>query len=217
MVAAGSQPVFGDRDEAGRLLAELLVERGERGRADLVLGIPRGGVVVAAAVAQALHCPLDVALARKVGAPHNPELAIGAVGPDGRAVIDRDLVARLGAREDWVTGAVTRAAEEVQARLARFRGDRPPPAVEGRRVLVVDDGIATGATALTVGHWLEAAGAGAGVLAVPVAPPGAPDRLSPPYETVVALAFPPRFTAVGLHYERFDQTTDEEVLALLSR
>src|SRR5438270_6231504 len=117
---------FGDRVEAGRRLGEDLQARGIGGEGSLVLGIPRGGVVTAAEVAAVLGAPLDVALARKVGAPGNPELAIGAVGPDGSAVIDDVLAGRVGATGEWLARAVEAERAEVADRLRRFRGDRPP-------------------------------------------------------------------------------------------
>ena len=214
MVAVVMGPMFRDRSDAGEQLAHALIAAGEAGRADLVLAIPRGGAVVAAPVAEALGCPLDVALARKVGAPSNPELAIGAVGPGGRALIDEQMAVRVGADRAWIERTVAAEAAEVRSRLDRFRRGRPPLEVAGKRVIVVDDGVATGSTALAVGRWLVDAGAAA-VLAVPVGPAGAPDRLCPPYERLVAVALPEHFLAVGSHYQRFDQTSDEEVERLL--
>jgi predicted phosphoribosyltransferase len=209
--------VFRDRTDAGEQLAALLVERGEAGRIDLVLGIPRGGVLVAVPVAAALDCPLDVALARKVGAPGNPELAVGAVGPDGNAVVDEVIARHAGASHTWIADAAAAQAEEVQRRLARFREGLPPLDVQGRRVVVVDDGVATGSTAAAVGQWLAGTGAGGAVLAVPVAPVSAPGRLCPPYDELVAVRLPERFFSVGEHYRRFDQTTDDEVVEALAR
>ena len=209
--------MFTDRTDAGERLAEVLVEHGERGRADLVLGIPRGGVIVAAPVAAALGCPLDVALARKVGAPTNPELAVGAVGPDGRAVVDEVVARHAGVTHEWVVRAADAQAGEVRRRLARFREGLPPLAVEGMRVVVVDDGVATGSTAAAVGHWLAGAGAAAALLAVPVGPSSARRRLCPPYDELVAVRLPERFFSVGEHYRRFDQTSDDEVLEVLAR
>jgi putative phosphoribosyl transferase len=207
--------VFASRRDAGEALAALLAQQGEAGAVDLVLGIPRGGVVVAAPVARALGCPLDVALARKVGAPHNPELAVGAVGPDGRAVIDETIARQLGISEEWLADAVAAEAEVVRQRLERFRAGRAPLEVTGKRVVVVDDGIATGSTAAAVGGWLRSTGA-TPVLAVPVGPAGAPGRLCPPFERLHAVALPRHFLAVGEHYRDFNQTTDEEVLRLLA-
>jgi predicted phosphoribosyltransferase len=181
-----------------------------------VLGIPRGGVVTAAEVARVLVLPLDVALARKIGAPGNPELAIGAVGPDGAAVIDEDLARRAGATDEWLTRAVEREQHEVAERQRRFRGDRPPLDVAGRQVIVVDDGVATGSTAVAVARWLANADARHRVLAVPVAPPQTAERLANAYDDVVALATPPAFFAVGEFYADFRQVTDDEVRALLN-
>lgn len=211
MVAAGR--IFDDRRAAGRALGAALAAAGAQ--ADLVLGIPRGGVIVAAEVAAALGAPLDVGLAGKLGAPGNPELALGAVGPDGRVSLDADLAARLGADRAWLDAAVGRVRGELDRRLAVYRGDRPAVDVAGRRVVVVDDGVATGRTALAAGSWLAAAGAARAVLAAPVGPPDAVARLRPPYDEVVLLVAPPGFRAVGEHYRRFGQTTDGEVVEAL--
>jgi len=208
-------PRFADRVEAGRLLGEELRDRGIGGADGLVLGIPRGGVVTAAEVARVLGLPLDVALARKVGAPGNAELAIGAVGPDGAAVIDESLAHRVGATEEWLARAVEVEQHEVVERQRRFRDDRPPIDVAGRLAIVVDDGVATGSTAAAVGRWLAGAGAGRGVLAVPVAPPHTAERLGGAYDDVVVLASPPAFFAVGEFYSDFRQVTDDEVRRLL--
>jgi len=207
-------PRFRDRVEAGRLLGEHLrtLVLGDEG---IVLGIPRGGVATAAEVARVLGLPLDVALARKVGAPGNRELAIGAIGPDGQAVVDEGLAARLGATPDWLARAIEAERGEVAERLARFRGDRPPLDVAGRTAIVVDDGVATGSTAAAVGGWLEQAGAARRVLAVPVAPPLTAERLRGSYDDVVALATPEAFFAVGEFYSDFRQVTDDEVRDLL--
>ena len=217
MVARFPGGGFDDRNHAGTVLAALLVERGEAGRVDLVLGIPRGGVVVAAPVAEALDAPLDVALARKVGAPGNPELAVGAVGPDGSVVVDEAVARHTLASPEWIRDAAAVEAAEVRRRVDRFRPGVPPLDVTGRRVVVVDDGVATGSTAAAVGRWLAGAGAASAVLAIPVGPAAAPARLSPPFDEVVSLHLPDRFYAVGEHYRRFDQTTDDEVEAILTR
>jgi len=206
---------FADRGEAGRRLGEELKARGIGDGESVVLGIPRGGVVTASEVAGVLGARLDVALARKVGAPGNPELAIGAVGPDGSAVIDEELARRVGAPPDWVARAIEREQHEVADRQRRFRGDRPPLDVGGREAIVVDDGVATGSTAVAVGRWLAGAGAGRRILAVPVAPPQTAERLAQAYDDVVALATPTAFFAVGEFYADFRQVTDDEVRQLL--
>jgi len=207
---------FGDRVEAGRRLGEDLRARGIGGEGGVVLGIPRGGVVTAAEVARVLGLPLDVALARKVGAPGNPELAIGAVGPDGTPVLDEDLARRVGANDEWLARAVEKEQHEVAERERRFRGGRPPLDVAGREVIVVDDGVATGSTAAAVARWLSGAGARRRVLAVPVAPPQTAGRLAPAYDDVIVLATPASFFAVGEFYVDFRQVTDDEVRQLLS-
>ena len=201
--------------EAGRLLGEHL--RGLGFEADaIVLGIPRGGVATAAEVAKVVGAPLDVALARKVGAPGNRELAIGAVGPGGQAVVDQALARRVGATDEWLARAIDAERAEVADRLRRFRGERPPLEVAGRTVIVVDDGVATGSTAAAVGRWLGQAGAARRVLAVPVAPPSTAERLGDNYDDVVALATPEAFFAVGEFYTDFRQVTDDEVRELLA-
>jgi putative phosphoribosyl transferase len=207
---------FADRVEAGRRLGEELRSRGIGVDGAIVLGIPRGGVVTAAEVARVLGLPLDVALARKVGAPGNRELAIGAVGPDGTAVIDESLARRVGATGDWLTRAVEAERQEVVDRQSRFRGDRPPLDVAGRETIVVDDGVATGSTAAAVAGWLSGAGARRRVLAVPVAPPTTAAQLAEAYDDVVTLATPPAFFAVGEFYVDFRQVTDDEVRQLLT-
>ena len=206
---------FADRVEAGRRLGEDLKARGLGAEGALVLGIPRGGVVTAAEVARVLGAPLDVALARKVGAPGNAELAIGAVGPDGSAVIDEDLARRVGATDEWLARAIERQQQEVAERELRFRGDRRPLDVAGREVIVVDDGVATGSTAVAVGRWLAGAGARRRILAVPVAPPQTVDRLGSAYDEVYVVATPLTFFAVGEFYADFRQVTDDEVRQLL--
>jgi predicted phosphoribosyltransferase len=207
---------FADRAEAGRRLGEALAERGVDAGGAIVLGIPRGGVVIGDEVARVLGLPLDVALAHKIGAPGNPELAIGAVGPDGSAVIDEDLARRVGATPEWLAAAVEREQHEVADRQRRFRGDRPPLDVAGREAIVVDDGVATGSTAIAVGRWLAGAGARRRILAVPVAPPQTADRLGHAYDDVLVLASPPTFFAVGEFYVDFRQVTDDEVRQLLN-
>ena len=138
---------FQDRHEAGQLLAKELT--GLRGQESLiVLGIPRGGVVVAYEVAQELNASLDVYITRKIGAPYNPELAIGAVASDGTLVLDRTLIERIGASDDYVQQEIEHQRQEIKRRMAAYRGSRPEMKLEGRAVVLVDDGVATGATVL---------------------------------------------------------------------
>jgi predicted phosphoribosyltransferase len=213
MVAMMAVPIFADREAAGARLGEALASAGTA--ADLVLGIPRGGVVVGAPVARALGVPLDVLVARKVGAPGRPELALGAVGPDGALVIDPDVADATLPSRRWLDAAVAAAREEVDERLALYRAGRPPLQVSGLRVVVVDDGIATGSTAIAAGRWLGAAGAAHRLLAVPAGPPRTDLRVGDAYDDVAVLVEPDNFVAVGQVYRDFSQTTDEEVLRAL--
>jgi putative phosphoribosyl transferase len=207
--------VFADRRDAGLRLADALdagelVEPGS-----LVAGIPRGGITVAAEVARQTGLPLRAVLARKVGAPGHSELAIGAVGPDGTAFLDTDLLERIGVGPEWVARAVEEQRSVVAQRAAQMPGVLTPEEARSRTVIVVDDGVATGATAAAVGTWLQLAGAGRRVLALPVGPPSTLERLADSYDQVLALQRPRSFFAVGEWYRDFTQTTDDEVVKLL--
>jgi putative phosphoribosyl transferase len=203
--------VFADRAAAGAALGAVLAGvMGQPGEG-VVLGIPRGGVVVAAPVARALGFPLDVAVARKLGAPTNPELGLGAVGPGGVVVIDQHLADRLMVDSAWLDQRVAALGEEVRQKEETLRAGRAPVPVEGRLAVVVDDGVATGGTARAVGEWLAGAGSAHRVLAVPVGAPEPLEQLREVYDAVLALAEPPGFRAVGQFYERFAPVSDEEV------
>jgi len=206
--------VFADRADAGRRLAALLRDR--RLGDTVVGGIPRGGVVVAAEVAAALGAPLRAVVARKVGAPGHAELAMGAVGPDGVSVIDETLARRVGATERYLDQAVAAARAEVDARLAALPGVLGREEAAGRTVVVVDDGVATGATAAAVGRWLATTEAASRLLALPVGPPETLHALRADYDDVVAVQTPAFFVAVGQWYRDFRQVTDDEVARLLS-
>jgi predicted phosphoribosyltransferase len=206
--------IFRDRREAGRLLGEKLSFL--RGKEKLlVLAIPRGGVVVGSEVAKALGTPLDVYITRKIGAPYNPELAIGAIASDGTLILDRSLASRLGVSEEYIKAQSAREREEIVRRMRRYRGNRPSPDLEGKRVVLVDDGIATGATIEATIDALQKSGLEELILAVPVAPRETIDRLKAKVDRLVCLHAPEIFWAVGSFYLTFDQTSDEEVIALL--
>lgn len=208
--------IFADRREAGRLLAEALAREA---RPDpLVLGVPRGGVVVAAEVARELRAPLDVVIARKLGAPDQPELAIGAVvGSDGIRLLDEPTIRHLGVSREYLDAETLRQQQEIARRMRFYRGERPFPGLEGRSVLVVDDGIATGYTMRAAVLGLRRLNPRQLIVAVPVAPSSTCEELAEIADEVVCLETPEPFYAVGAWYEEFDQTSDEEVIQLLDR
>jgi len=205
---------FADRHDAGRRLAALLADF--RRENPVVVGIPRGGVPVAAEVARALQAPLDVVVVRKVGAPENPEFAIGALAEGDVSVIDDETVRalRLGAAE--LEEVVGRARRELAERLALYEAKRQRLAVAGRTVLLVDDGLATGRTAQAAARSLRERGAARVILAVPVAAPDSVRRLRESVDDVVCVEMPADLWAIGLWYEDFSPTSDEEVAALLA-
>jgi putative phosphoribosyl transferase len=209
---AARQRRFLDRAEAGGLLAEVVTSL-VRPPA-LVLGIPRGGVVVAARVAARLGAPLDVVVPRKVGAPGNPELAVGAVA-DGVQAIDEPAIRRLGLDLAAVRAEAARQTAEVARRTAAYRQGLPPLELAGRTVVLVDDGVATGWTCAAAASCTRRAGAARVVVAVPVGPPGLAERLSPVVDEVAVLVTPDPYLNVGQVYERFPQVDDEEVLRCL--
>lgn len=180
-----------------------------------MLAIPRGGVVVGAAAAPAIGAALDVAVPAKVRAPSQPELAIGAVAPDGTLWLDAEAVRSLSIPAETLEAQVDAARREVQRRTAAFRGDRPPPDVADRPVVVVDDGVATGATILATARSVRRMGPSFLVIGVPVAPRQSLGRLGEEVDRVVCLASPEPFFAVGQWYEDFRQVDDESVRQIL--
>lgn len=206
--------MFPDRTTAGaRLAAALAHLRSDR---PLVLGLPRGGIPVAVEVARALDADLDVLVVRKLGAPGQPEYAIGAVGEHGIVVLDRQAARASGADDAWLTRTIERLSAEVDERVRRFRGDHRLPDVRRRTVVVVDDGLATGSTAKAAIEVLRSMAAGRIVLAVPVGARDTVERLRTLADEVVCLEQPEWFGAVGAHYEDFEQVTDEHVLAIIA-
>jgi putative phosphoribosyl transferase len=207
--------LFTDRADAGRHLAQRL--RYLHGRALVVLGLPRGGVAVAAEVARVLDAPLDVIVVRKLGVPFQPELAMGAVGEGGALVVNERVVGRLHLSGTEFAEVERRERAHVEDRALRFRGDRPRLMLEGRTAVVVDDGIATGSTARAACQVARAQGAGRVVLAVPVCSPDAEPALRGEVDEFVYLEAPRRFHAVGQSYVDFRPTPDHEVAALLQQ
>ncbi|MEZ5169290.1 MAG: phosphoribosyltransferase family protein [Acidimicrobiia bacterium] len=213
--------IFRNREIAGRALAgpvaEVLDRRGQDPAHDppLVLGLPRGGVPVAAVVARALDAPLDVLVVRKLGHPAQRELAVGAIGEDGVRVMNRDVMAGFRPTDDALAAVERSEREELDRRLRLYRGGRSALALDGRTVVIVDDGIATGVTARVAVDVARARGAAAVVVAVPVAPVEAVELLGNHADEVVCLETPRDFRAVGLWYDDFTPTSDEEVVTLL--
>lgn len=206
---------FADRADAGRQLAARL--RYLRGEPVVVLGLPRGGVPVALEVAQALGAPLDVIVVRKLGAPSQPELGMGAVGEDGVQVINREVVRAVRVPADELAAIRIREHALVEARAARYRVGRPREPLAGRTAVVVDDGIATGSTAKAACQVARAHGAARVVLAVPVAPRGWQARIAGAADELVCVHTPADFFAIGDFYADFSQATDDEVIACLQR
>ncbi len=207
--------IFTDRNEAGRLLAKRLTAM--KLDRPAVFALPRGGVPVAAIVAEALHAPLDLVLVRKIGAPGQPELAIGAVvdGDEPQMVFNESLVAMTGADAAYIEAVGKRELAEIERRREKYLGGRKRPDPKGRDVVVIDDGLATGATALAAVRALKKRGAARVILAVPVAPPDAVTRLGREADEVVCLEQPRDFQAIGQWYLDFHQLEDDEVIRLL--
>ena len=207
--------VFRDRIDAGRRLAAQLGHL--RGEPVVVLGLPRGGVPVAAEVACALGAPLDVIVVRKLGVPFQPELGMGAVGEDGVRVLNAEVIAFAGVSAEELAAVEAREQAEVARRARRYRGGRPRVPLDGRVAVIVDDGIATGSTARAACQVARALGAGRVVLAVPVAPPGWQDRIGGDANEMISVATPEPFFAIGRFYADFSQTSDDEVAACLGQ
>lgn len=204
--------VFRDREEAGRLLGEVLAGvEGVDWTGALVLGIPRGGVIVAAEAARTIGAELDLIAPAKIRAPRQPELAIGAVGPDGSVWLDPVAVEYLDISRVTLDAQIQAAAAEVDRRTRAYRGDSPPPAVSGRTVVLVDDGIATGATMVAAARSVAAGGPSMLVIGVPVAPASTLKNLAAEVDRVVCLTSPDPFMAVGQFYRDFRQVGDDEV------
>jgi predicted phosphoribosyltransferase len=207
---------FRDRTEAGRYLAELLPDYA--GRDDVVvLALPRGGVPVGYEVAKALGAPLDVFVVRKLGVPGHPELAMGAIATGGVLVLDEGLVRRLGISEEQIRRAVETELRELERREAAYRGGRDPPNLEGKTVILVDDGLATGATMRAAALAVRNYNPERVVVAVPVAAGQTCDEFRDDVDDIICAVTPSPFHAVGLWYEDFSQTSDEEVRELLAR
>ena len=207
---------FADRVQAGRALAERLAQDGDWAGA-LVLALPRGGVPVAFEVAERLGLELDLLVVRKLGTPGNRELAMGAIASGGVRVMNEDIVHYVHVSQAEIDGTIAQETHELQRRERAYRGDRARPSVAGRAVILVDDGLATGATMRAAVQAVRQLGAGSITVAVPVAAPQSVTQLERLAERVVCLHLPHDLYAIGRWYVNFDQTSDQQVLDLLQR
>lgn len=207
--------MFRDRRAAGRVLAEHLSSYA--GPRTLVLGLPRGGVPVAYEVAVALGAELDILPVRKIGVPSQPELAMGAVAPGGAVYVEPDTMREALVSQETFDRVLAREQVELARRETRYRGARPQPEVEGRTVILVDDGIATGATMRAAILALRTRRPAHIVVALPVAPRGVETQFAHLVDAFVCVSHPMLFFSVGQHYEDFGETSDDEVRTLLQR
>jgi len=213
--------MFEDRADAGRQLAQMVADRlGDTPRpagapGGLVLGLPRGGVPVAALVAEVLGVPLDVLVVRKIGVPWQPELALGAVGENGVVALNDGVVSGSGVGPEDLDTLIRRASRDVDDIVADLRPATDPPDVAGRMVIVVDDGVATGATARAAASVLRRRGADPVILAAPVGAPATCESLASCFDDVICLRTPWRFGSVGRHYAQFEQVSITKVRELL--
>ncbi len=182
----------------------------------IVLAIPRGGVPVAKEVATALGAPLDLVVTRKIGAPSQPELAVGAVTQDGEVMVDDEMIRALGISADYLERESARQVKEIASRMKKYRGDRPYPLLDGKTVVIVDDGIATGSTIRAAIQSVKGRHAAKIIVAAPVGPPERVAALSKTVDRVVCLGMPEYFEAIGEFYEEFGQVDDDIVRALLA-
>ncbi|MBT8217682.1 MAG: phosphoribosyltransferase [Acidimicrobiia bacterium] len=207
-------PVFRDRRDAGRRLSAALDDY--RDRDPLVIGLPRGGVVVAAEVAGSLGADLDILVVRKLGAPGQPELGLGAIAEGGVLLLNKPLMRQVKVTRDQLQATIDAENEELKRRMDAYRGERLPVEVADRLVILVDDGLATGGTVRAAAGALQHLGASELVLAVPVGSPSTVEQLRPLFDSIICLEAPPTFFAIGQFYEDFSQTTDDEVIELLA-
>jgi putative phosphoribosyl transferase len=206
---------YKNREEAGLKLAQALKAYQNRKDA-IVLGLARGGVIIAATVGKALHLPYDLIMVRKVGAPNNPELAIGAITETGKGYFNEELIHALNVSEEYLNQAIDTEKALAEKRLALYRKNRPAPNLQGKTVILVDDGIATGATMIAAVRSSRASGAKEVVVATPVAPPDTLKRIEPVADTLICLYSTDDFQAVSQFYAIFPQTEDKEIIELLA-
>lgn len=206
---------FSNRVDAGKRLARML--KGIVGKNAIVLAIPRGGVVAGYEIAKELGLPLDVIIPHKLGAPYNPELAIGAITEDGTTILDDNLVTYMSVSQEYIKQESERQKQEIQRRLKLYRQDTPYPDLKGLQVILVDDGIATGSTMKAALASVRKKGAVSITVAIPVGPPSTITELKKQADGVICLYTPEYFQAIGQFYDDFSQTSDDEVIQLLNQ
>lgn len=206
---------FKDRIQAGKKLTERLLKY--KNENVIVLAIPRGGVVVAYEIAKTLNAPLDLIIPRKIGAPYQPELAIGAVTQDGTIILNEEIVNYLSIPEEYIKAEAERQKKEIERRLIKYRGNAIEPNVENKIVIIVDDGIATGATMIAAIASIRKKKPLKIIVAIPVAPPESLEKIKKYADEIVCLYTPEPFFAIGQFYEKFEQLEDEEVINLLNK
>jgi len=207
---------FQDRHHAGQLLSAKL-EKYKNDSNAVVIGLPRGGVVTAFEVASKLGKPLDIVYPRKIGAPFNPELAIGAITESGEGLLNKDIVKQLGISPDYIKRTIEREKQVAQQRLKNYRKDHEKISLKNKDVIIVDDGLATGATMKAAIKSAKAEGAAKIIVAVPVSPPDTFEEIKDMVDEIVVIMTPSNFSAVGQFYENFSQTEDQEVVELLGK
>lgn len=208
--------MFYDRVEAGQKLVKELLQYQDR-QSVIVLGMPRGGVITAAQIAQKLNCPLDIIVARKIGAPGNPEYAIGAVAQKGDPILNEELIGTGNITPDYLDQTISIQRAEIKRRLAQYRKGKPHLNLLGKSVILVDDGIATGMSILAAINQIKTMGAKKIVLAVPVIPFENIGKIKKEIDELIYLEAPRIFFAVGQFYNHFEEVTDEEVKKLLTK
>ena len=209
--------MFESRQQAAELLARKLRQKGYGGKNTFVLAIPRGGVVTGQVIAKGLGLPLDVVITRKIPAPNQPELALGAVGPNGTRVIDVGIAERTGADKEYLKKKIEQLKREVEERERKFRGKRKAIQVKGKTVILVDDGVATGATVEAAVRYLKNRKPQKIILAFPVASVDSVEKLKQLVDDIVVLETPEEFMAVGQFYRDFPQVSDDEVVKILRK
>ena len=206
--------IFRDRIDGGDQLAKVL-EQYKNLENGLVIGLPRGGVPVAYQVSESLNLPLDIVCPRKIGAPHNPEFAIGAITETGEGIFNHHVIAQLGVSKEYIKSEVEAQKQEAQKRLNAYRKGRSVRELKGKTIIIVDDGLATGSTMKAAIQSIKAEGAKRIIVAVPVSPTDTATEIKSMVDEFICLCTPASFYAVGQFYENFSQTTDEEVIELL--